>query len=168
MGETTWGTAGSVPGSDQAAGDAGAKYLNEMLHKPMDADAAQRLATGGSELKKMAENGSFAINEAGLQTYLKACDLFLKDFGRWRSRLEDLTRAARMGDSKYAKEVAAFNAIVAGSDGNPQSLLPNLDLMHDGIKQAKEALLIARKNYRETEEAHSISFAKINKELEHQ
>jgi hypothetical protein len=44
-------------------------------------------------------------------------------------------------------------------------LLPNLALMQKGVQQALEALTIARKNYRETEDAHSVSFVELNKEL---
>ncbi|MFD9894616.1 hypothetical protein ACFWY9_35165 [Amycolatopsis sp. NPDC059027] len=168
MAGITFGEEGSVPGTSQAAGDAGQNLLKGILSAPMDADAAKRISTGGADLKKMAENGSFAINEAGLQAYLKACDKFLEGYDTWRDHLRDLVHAAQMGDSKYAKDVANFNAKVAGSSGDPQSLLPNLDLMHDGIEAAKAALLIARKNYRETEEAHNITFAKINKELDPQ
>ncbi|MFD9964265.1 hypothetical protein [Amycolatopsis sp. NPDC058986] len=165
MAGITFGEEGSVPGTSQAAGDAGQNLLKGILSAPMDADAAKRISTGGADLKKMAENGSFAINEAGLQAYLKACDKFLGGFDYWRGQLQRLTQPAKMGGSDYAKKVANFNAKVAG--GDDQALLPNLQLMYKGIEDARAALLIARKNYRETEEAHNITFAKLNKELDH-
>ncbi|GAA4549976.1 hypothetical protein [Amycolatopsis samaneae] len=166
MDGTTWEKPGSAAGDKPSTGDAGKNYLNDLLNPQMDAAGARRIATGGDELKKMAETGGFAINEAGLQTYLKACDKFLEGYDYWKGQLQVLTLPAKMGGSQYAGAVANFNVKVA--NGDKQALLPNLDLMAEGIKTAREALLIARKNYRETEERHNVTFAKLNKERDHQ
>ena len=76
-----------------------------------------------------------------------------------RFRGHVLSLAAQMGGSDYAKQVANFNVKVAA--GDPESLVPNLELLSDGFKKVREALEIARKNYRETEDAHSQTFAKL-------
>jgi hypothetical protein len=38
--------------------------------------------------------------------------------------------------------------------------------MKRGVEEAREAMVIARKNYRETEEAHTVAFAELNKKLQ--
>jgi len=151
------------PGVGTAAngGDAGADFFSNLGLGMTDHNAAQQVNEGGARLKTLAQNGSFAVNEAGFQAYLKACDFFLDGYQRmsWDVRL--LTQTADMGSSQYAKSVAEFNVKVA--DGDANAMLPNLELMRQGVQQAKEALTIARKNYRATEDAHRTSFAELDK-----
>lgn len=87
------------------------------------------------------------------------CDQFIHEFDEIFHDVKLLARAPGMGSSPYAKEVADFNAKVA-SDGG-QSLIPNLELLKQGFIQVREALTIARKNYSETEDTHSQTFAKL-------
>ncbi|WP_410595168.1 hypothetical protein [Amycolatopsis sp. lyj-23] len=165
MGGSQFGAPGSFT-PPPAAGDAGANFLSGLLEEPVSSDAAQRVSEGGHHLKSLAESGQFAVNEAGFQAYLKACDFFLDGFGRMLSDVRQLATQAGMGGSEYAKAVAAFNVKVA--DGDEQSLIPNLIRMRDGVQQAREAMVIARKNYRETEDAHSMTFSQLNKGLQEQ
>ncbi|MFI5584263.1 hypothetical protein ACIA5G_04460 [Amycolatopsis sp. NPDC051758] len=145
-------------------GDAGSNFLSGLLDGPTDSDAAKRVSEGGHHLKSLAEGGQFAVNEEGFQAYIKACDFFLDGYNRMIVDVGLLTTAANMGGSEYAKAVATFNVKVA--DGDEESLIPNLIRMRDGVLQAREAMAIARKNYRETEDAHSMTFAQLNKGLQ--
>jgi hypothetical protein len=77
-----------------------------------------------------------------------------------RHEIDFLAQQAQMGSSPYAYKVAEFNVKVA--NGDEQSLIPNLELMKDGFEKALEALEIARRKYRETEEAHNQTFVKLN------
>jgi hypothetical protein len=54
------------------------------------------------------------------------------------------------------------------ADGDDQALIPNLIRMRDGVQQAREAMVIARKNYRETEDAHTVTFSQLGKGLQGQ
>jgi hypothetical protein len=144
-------------------GDAGANFLSGLLAEPVSSESAQRASDTGNRLKNLAESGQFAVNEEGFQAYMKACDFFLDGCDRMIADLQILVGKARMGGSNYAKAVAVFNVKVA--DGEGDSLLPNLMKMRDGVRQAREAMVIARKNYRETEDAHSMTFAQLNKGL---
>jgi hypothetical protein len=141
------------------AGDAGKNFLSGLLDVPIDAEGAKRVNAGAQQFKALAESGGFAINEEGLQHYQKVCDTFIDGYDEIRLDLHTLAKAAQMGGSDYAKKVADFNVTVA--TGDPQSLVPNLELLIEGFKQVKEALGIARKNYRETEDAHSQTFVKL-------
>ncbi|WP_410669752.1 hypothetical protein [Amycolatopsis sp. cmx-4-68] len=155
-----------APGSftpPPAAGDAGANFISGLLTEPVSSASAQQANEAGSHLKTLAESGQFAVNEEGFQAYLKACDFFLDGCDRMIVDLNILAGKAQMGGSNYAKAVAVFNVKVA--DGEGDSLLPNLMKMRDGVRQAREAMVIARKNYRETEDAHSMTFANLNKGL---
>ncbi|NBH03658.1 hypothetical protein GTY80_10445 [Amycolatopsis sp. SID8362] len=165
MGGSQFGAPGSFT-PPPAAGDAGSNFLSGIVDGPVDSAAAQRVSTGGSHLKDLAESGQFAVNEEGFQAYIKACDFFIDGFDRMIFEVFKLANPAQMGGSDYAKAVAAFNVEVA--NGDPESLIPNLELMRDGVKQAREAMVIARKNYRETEDAHSMTFAQLNKGLQTQ
>lgn len=163
MGGSQFGAPGSFT-PPTAAGDAGSNFLSGLLDGPADSEAAQRVSEGGHHLKSLAEGGQFAVNEEGFQAYMKACDFFLDGFGRMLSDVRQLATQAKMGGSEYAKAVSAFNVKVADGDG--ESLVPNLIKMQTGIQQAREAMVIARKNYRETEDAHSMSFAELDKGLQ--
>lgn len=147
------------PISQPAPGDAGSNFLAGLLDAPANADDARRLSEGAQGLKTLASNGGFAINQAGLEKYTKVCDEYIEGYRNIRFELELLTRQAKMGSSDYAKQVSDFNVKVAS--GDHQSLIPNLNQLIDGFKQVKEALAIARKNYRETEDAHTQTFAKL-------
>lgn len=159
-----FGAPGSFTPPPAAAGDASAKYLSFALDAPVDAEGAKKVSEGGSQLKTLAENGGFAVNEEGMQAYLKACDFFIQGYDRMIHDMGLLAFRSKMGASDYARAVADFNVKVAS--GDEQSMIPNLIAMRDGIEKAREAMVIARKNYRETEEAHNVTFAKLNKDLE--
>jgi hypothetical protein len=165
MGGSQFGAPGSFT-PPPAAGDAGANFLATFADGPVDSEAAKRVSEGGSHLKSLAESGQFAVNEEGFQAYIKACDFFLDGYSRMIGDVSQLSSQAKMGSSEYAKAIAAFNVKVA--DGDEQSLIPNLIRMRDGIQQARDAMVIARKNYRETEEAHSMTFTQLNKGLQGQ
>ncbi|MFJ9781293.1 hypothetical protein ACIRSS_17025 [Amycolatopsis sp. NPDC101161] len=162
MGGSQFGAPGSFT-PPPAAGDAGSNFISGLLTEPVSSESAQRASEAGSHLKTLAEGGQFAVNEEGFQAYLKACDFFLDGCDRMIVDLRILAEKARMGGSDYAKAVAVFNVKVA--DGEGDSLLPNLIKMRDGVRQAREAMVIARKNYRETEDAHSTAFSRLNKGL---
>ncbi|VVJ15125.1 Uncharacterised protein [Amycolatopsis camponoti] len=163
MGGSQFGAPGSFT-PPAGEGDAGSNFLSGLLAGPVDSAAAQKVSTGGSHLKSLAENGQFAVNEEGFQAYIKACDFFIDGIGEMITNVFKLANPAQMGGSAYAQAVAGFNAQVA--NGDPQSLIPNLEKMRDGVEQAREAMVIARKNYRETEDAHSMTFAKMTKGLQ--
>jgi len=163
MGGSQFGAPGSFT-PPPAAGDAGTNFLSGLLEGPANSEAANRVSEGGHHLKSLAEGGRFAVNEEGFQAYLKACDFFLDGYNRMIREVFVLANPAQMGGGEYAKAVAEFN--VKAANGDEESLIPNLIKMRDGVQQAREAMVIARKNYRETEEAHSMTFAQLNKGLQ--
>ncbi|MFG1638977.1 hypothetical protein ACGFMK_01690 [Amycolatopsis sp. NPDC049252] len=164
MGGSQFGAPGTFTPPPAAAGDAGSNFLSGLVDGPVDSEAAKRVSEGGHNLKSLAEGGHFAVNEEGFQAYIKACDFFLDGYNRMIHEVYILGNPAKMGSSEYAKAVADFNVKVA--DGDEESLIPNLIRMRDGVQQAREAMVIARKNYRETEDTHSMTFAELNKGLQ--
>ncbi|WP_328448287.1 MULTISPECIES: hypothetical protein [unclassified Amycolatopsis] len=166
MGGSQFGAPGTFTPPPAAAGDAGSNFLSNLGAAPLDSETAKQVNAGGSHLKELATNGQFAVNEEGFQAYLKACDFFLDGYDKMLRDVEILADAARMGGSTYAQAVARFN--VTAVNGDPQSLIPNLLLMRSGVEDAREAMVIARKNYRETESAHAVTFTELNKNLQGQ
>ncbi|WP_344412831.1 hypothetical protein [Amycolatopsis minnesotensis] len=130
---------------------------------PLDTDKVKRFNAGAHDLKREAESGGFAINEDGLNLYKKACEKFINEWSEVRSRLWGLGDKAPLGDFPYADAVADFNvkAAIDGSD----ALIPNIDLMVDGYKQALEALEIAHRNYARKDEENNLCFARINQQI---
>lgn len=165
MGGSQFGAPGSFT-PPPAAGDAGSSFLSGVVAGPANAEAAKQVSTGGSHLKSLAESGQFAVNEEGFQAYIKACDFFIDGYDNMLRDVEIIADAARMGSSTYAQAVARFNATTI--NGDPQALIPNLLLMKRGVEDAREAMVIARKNYRETESAHAVAFTELNKNLQGQ
>ncbi|UKD54036.1 hypothetical protein L3Q65_40165 [Amycolatopsis sp. FU40] len=155
-----------VAGSSPAAGTAGNDFLAGLAEGPGSHEAAQKMKTAGNTLKTLAQNGSFAVNEEGFHAYMEACDFFLSGYNQMIDQVSLLTKAAQMGNFDYGRSVAKFNVQVA-NDGH-EAMVPNLILMRDAVYAAQEALSIARKNYRETESAHSTSFAELNKKIDNQ
>ncbi|WP_134731456.1 hypothetical protein [Amycolatopsis nivea] len=165
MAEIVWDKKPST-GSSPSAGTAGNDFLAGLTEGPGSHEAAQKMKTAGNTLKTLAQNGSFAVNEEGFTAYMKACDYFLKVLNDFMGQASFLGRAAEMGNFNYARSVADFNVTVAS---HPQEgMLPNLILMQEAVVAAQQALDIARKNYQETESAHSLSFAELNKKLDNQ
>jgi hypothetical protein len=147
-------------GAPPPAGDAGTNFLNNLfVDDPTDDKKVDAFNEGASHMKSLAENGGFAINEEGMQEYIKLCDTFLDGYRMRRRDLARLTERAKMGSSPYAYQVADFNVSVA--DGDDRSLIPNLEKMRDGYEKLKEAFQVARKNYNETEEEHDQRFGKL-------
>ncbi|WP_326566545.1 hypothetical protein VSH64_32400 [Amycolatopsis rhabdoformis] len=126
---------------------------------PLDTAGAERLSQSAQQLKSLATSGGFAINEAGLQHYTKVCDDYLNGLSDLSNDLFLLSREAKMGGGPYAKEIASFSVKI--SDGDPQALIPNLQLLKDSFAAVKDALTIANKNYRAADDAHSQVFQKL-------
>jgi hypothetical protein len=154
-----------APGSSPAAGTAANDFLAGLTEGPGSSAAADKRTNAGTTLKTVAQNGSFAVNEEGFNAYIKACDFFLAGYNRMQKDLILLTQEAEMGSSTYAKTVAKFNTTVA--EGIPEaSMLPNLEKMNDAVTTARQALEIARKNYRESDHANSVTFSQLAKNLD--
>ncbi|WP_370932135.1 hypothetical protein [Amycolatopsis sp. cg13] len=153
-----------ISANSSAADTAGNAFLAGLTEGPGSHEAAVKMRDAGNTLKTLAQNGAFAVNEAGFNAYLKACNFFLDGYRDMRYDLNLLTQAAQMGSFGYAEKVAEFNTKVAG--GDTDAMIPNLDLMHNGVKAALEALTIARENYQKNESDNTTSFAELNKKLE--
>jgi hypothetical protein len=153
-----------ISGSSSAADTAGNAFLAGLTEGPGSHEAAEKMRDAGNTLKTLAQNGSFAVNEAGFNAYLKACNFFLDGYRDMRYDLNILTQAAQMGSSNYANKVAKFNTKVA--EGDTGAMIPNLDLMYNGVKAALDALTIARENYNKNESENTTSFAELNKKLD--
>lgn len=164
MSDAHFGPRGSAVPDTPAAGDAGSNFVSGMLDAPLSLEGAKNVSAGGAQLKALASSGGFAVNEEGFQAFIKACNFFLDGYKPMRSDVDILGRSAHMGSSEYAQKIAAYNVKVA--TGDHQSMIPILDMMRDGIEQAIDAMTIARKNYRETEETNNVSFTTLNKELD--
>ncbi|SNR68748.1 hypothetical protein SAMN06265360_114140 [Haloechinothrix alba] len=144
-------------GGDNSGAGAGAEFLTSGFTADVtDSEQVERFQSGAARLKEMASNGQFAINEEGMRRYLKAIDLFLDGYKDQELNLRQLTQRAKLGSSPFAMEVADHNVKVI--DGDEQSLIPNLEKMKAAFEDAREALLAARRNYDETEEAYSMTF----------
>jgi hypothetical protein len=142
------------------AGDAGTNFLNNLfVDDPTDDKKVDAFNEGANHMKTLAENGGFAINEEGMQEYIKLCDTFLDGYAERQNDLLLLTERAKLGSSPYAYRVADFNVTVA--TGDERSLIHNLDLMKDGYTKLREAFKIARRNYNETEAEHDQRFRKF-------
>ncbi|MBB4687994.1 hypothetical protein [Amycolatopsis jiangsuensis] len=131
-----------------------------LLAIPTDAAGAQRLNEGAKQFKALAQSGGFSINEAGFRAYEKICHEFLDGYSGMNLELAFLRKPAKMGSSDYSVQVANFNTQIADGEPVDQALIPNMNLLKEGFEKILEALKIARKNYRETEDAHQQVFAK--------
>lgn len=166
MTEIQWDSTDSTPQGSSPAGEAGNEILSALSEGPGSRAAAEKMRNAGDNLKSLAQKGSFAVNEAGFQAYIKACDFFIDEYSKMASDLRLLTQNAKMGSSEYSLAVADFNTTVAAS--KPDSMLPNLELMLHAIKTAREAMVLARKNYRENENHNSVSFDELSRKLDDQ
>ncbi|RJQ76998.1 hypothetical protein [Amycolatopsis panacis] len=162
-----WAAPPPATGDSSPAAAAGNEFIDGLTEGPGSREAAEKMRNAGNTLKTLAQNGKFSVNEAGFQAYAKACKFFLDGFDHMYGDLESLTQAAAMGSSDYARKVAKFNTSVA-NDGTHESMLPNIEMMRDAIKAAFEAMELARKNYRESDNENAISFIELSKKLDSQ
>ncbi|QYN23375.1 hypothetical protein [Amycolatopsis sp. DSM 110486] len=139
-----------------ASTNSGQDNVPDLLVNPLDTEGVHRLNESAQKFTALAKGGGFAVNEAGFQAYNKVCDDFLHGYTDIQQNFYQLLSRAKMGSSDYSHQVADFNVKVAG--GDPQSLIPNLELLRESIKQVQQALQIARDNYREADSAHAQTF----------
>ncbi|QRP46771.1 hypothetical protein [Amycolatopsis sp. FDAARGOS 1241] len=143
------------------SGNPGQSLPSNLVANPLDDAGVQRISEGAAQFKALAESGGFTINDEAFKAYEKVCDEFLNGYGPIQRNLFLLTTRAQMGNSDYAKEVADFNSKVA--NGDPQSLIPNLELLKNSFEQVKEALVVARNNYRKTDGEQTQNLSNVNK-----
>jgi hypothetical protein len=143
-------------GPVSASGDSGQGGVPNLMVNPLDTEGAKRLSENAKQFKALAQQGGFAINEAGFQAYDRVCNEFLDGYADVSMDVGWLVTRAKMGSSDYANQVADYNVKVAGGDEN--SLIPNLELLKQSILQVQDALKIAKSNYLEADNAHAQTF----------
>jgi hypothetical protein len=87
-------------GQPPAAGDAGNNFLNSIMPPDVtDKTQVSSFNAGAHQLKDLAGQCGFAINEAGMKAYIKLCDMFLDGYADRQRALRLLTEPAKLGSS---------------------------------------------------------------------
>ncbi|MEV8611187.1 hypothetical protein AB0383_25250 [Amycolatopsis sp. NPDC051373] len=144
-----------------ASGDPTQEAIPDLVVNPLDTEGVKRLNDNATKFKALAEQGGFAINEAGFDAYNRVCNEFIDGYGGMAVKFGTLATRAKMGSSDYANQVADFNIKIA--NGDEQSLIPNLELLRKSILQVQDALKIAKANYRAADSEHAQTFSGIGK-----
>lgn len=152
---------GSPPpaeGGDTAAPNPVGGMLDDL--SPFDAESVNHFKDGAGQVKDMASNGGFAINEDGMKHYIKMCDTFLDGYPEQIQNAWRLAERAKLGSSPFAYQMADFNVKVAT---DPETgLIPNLEKMKEGFVLLREAFVIARSNYDENESHNDQYFRAVD------
>ncbi|GAB2785322.1 hypothetical protein [Amycolatopsis magusensis] len=151
-----------------AAGDAGSNFLDSLFaFDPLDDDAVAKFNQDVGKIKELAsagpDGGGFAIEPGAGEAFVKAIDNFIDgSWPRLKSEMFDLSLRPGLGNGPYATIVAEHDVSVIDSD--EASLMPNLELLENGLMALREAIQTATRSYREGDEEISMTFKSIEHE----
>jgi hypothetical protein len=144
-----------------ADGDAGNAFLQTALQSAQgggdpanpfgSAEQVNAFAGGAKNLLGQAKSGGWAINEEGGSHFLGAVKEAQKQLLEVAPRLDSLKRAPMLGNDDYARVVA--EQVRAAMDSDDQSLVPVFNKFYEGLDLVREAIEIAKKNYRAADAA---------------
>ncbi|QFU93104.1 hypothetical protein [Amycolatopsis sp. YIM 10] len=155
------------PQAPPAAGDAGNSFLSQALTAldPMDKASVERFNADAQRIKDLAQagpaGGGFAIEPGAGQRFIAAITKYVDE--TWPGMERDVFRLAthpEIGTGDYAKEVADHDLRVM--EGDPQSLIPNLDLLATGLRDLREGIEVAMQSYNEKDEQSSLAFKAVD------
>ncbi|SDY15900.1 hypothetical protein SAMN05421504_104703 [Amycolatopsis xylanica] len=144
------------------AGDASGSFLAGIVAEPgpVDAATASVFRSNAEQVKSLAKQGKFAVNEAGGEHAKRAARVYLDGYASMKFGLAQLKEGPALGQGPYAQTVKRH--VIGMIDGDQRSLVPAADDMQAGFEALIEAIDIAMRNYRETESAHDQALRKIN------
>ncbi|MFD8495010.1 hypothetical protein [Amycolatopsis sp. NPDC059657] len=144
------------------AGDASGSFLAGIVAEPgpVDAATASVFRSNAEQVKSLAKQGKFAVNEAGGEHAKRAAQVYLDGYRHMGRGLGDLRVGPALGTGPYAEQVKQH--VIKMVDGDEQSLIPAAEDMKAGFEALIEGIDIAMSNYRETESEHHQALRKIN------
>ncbi|WP_370947788.1 hypothetical protein AB5J62_09570 [Amycolatopsis sp. cg5] len=144
------------------AGDASGSFLAGIVAEPgpVDAATASVFRSNAEQVKSLAKQGKFAVNEAGGEHAKRAALAYLDGYRHMQRDLLELKRGPALGSGPYAEQVKQH--VIGMIHGDQQSLIPAADDMKAGFEALTEAIDIAMRNYRETESENHQALRKIN------
>lgn len=144
------------------AGDASGSFLAGIVAEPgpVDAATASVFRSNAEQVKSLAKQGKFAVNEAGGEHAKRAARVYLDGYRSMAYGLNELKAGPALGAGPYAMQVKKH--VVGMVDGDEKSLIPASDDMRAGFEALMEAIDIAMNNYRETESEHERALRKTN------
>ncbi|MGC7095517.1 hypothetical protein ACPZ19_12685 [Amycolatopsis lurida] len=156
---------GAPPPPPPAAGDAGNSFLDSLFAvDPLDDESVKQFSADVNRIKDLAAagpgGGGFAIEPGAGEAFIRAIDNFVDmAWPTLKGQMVDLLQRPELGTSPYAVRVADHDLTVVSSD--EASLLPNLELLEEGLFSLREAIQAATRSYREGDESISMQFKAI-------
>ncbi|MDT7729305.1 MAG: hypothetical protein QOI21_5881 [Actinomycetota bacterium] len=122
---------------------------------------APRIGLSGAQLKTMARQGGFAVDDATGDRMIKSLEGVIDSLtARWRD-LEKLQDSPPMSSTATARWVSAHMQQTANDE---RGLLTQLQQARDEFPTYIEAINLAKKNYREQDESVRASMTQFNPE----
>lgn len=113
-------------------------------------DAAKSIGESMAKFASAAASGGFEVSPEGGDALIRAIDGFTAwvDENSWTMQM--LQQKRKLGGSQAAQAIAPFNQQVAEDD---QGFIPQLMALRESLNMAREGILTAMQNYRNTDAA---------------
>ncbi|GAB3498041.1 hypothetical protein [Amycolatopsis cihanbeyliensis] len=133
-----------------AEGDAGNSFLQSIIAGADSEAQAKAFADDAKGMLGEAKAGRWAVSEEMGQAFLAAVDEAEQQVSGLHHRVRNLARKPMLGDDEYARQVSQH--VLMALDSDERSLVPAFNSFKDGLGHAREALEIARRNYKAADE----------------
>jgi hypothetical protein len=120
--------------------------------------AMQSMTQNMQGLKQAAESGSFAIDQAGAEAYIKAIEAAQDDLRTLDQQLFEVQQETKLGTSPDGLTMARYNQEGAVGGGGTLGLVPAVEQLKQALEDARLAMLQAVRNYQAVDDGAANAF----------
>jgi hypothetical protein len=136
----------AAPSGGGAPGDAAAVAKSVQ-------QGAQAASTSGATALGWAKAGQLSIDPDEGQALVNTLNTEINNLRGLEQLTTQMSQETKLGETPNAAKFAQFNMDVAKT--GPHALLPNHQLMIEGLVQMSQAVQVAMENYRNTEQSNA-------------
>ncbi|WP_440899579.1 hypothetical protein [Actinosynnema sp.] len=124
----------------------------------LNIETIKSMTAGMANLKQVAASGGFAITESGADAYIQAINHSLEELGSAVMSARDLTQATQLGTSPDGVAMSRYNLESATGGPGTIGVIPALQELIKTLVEAREAMELAKRNYRNVDEAQRMNY----------
>jgi citrate lyase beta subunit len=120
--------------------------------------AMQSMTQNMQGLKQAAESGSFAIDQAGADAYIKAIEAAQDELQGVELEALALVQETKLGTSPDGKAMSRYNHEGAVGGAGTVGIIPVIDQLKTALEDARLAMQRAVQNYRAVDDTNKNAF----------
>jgi hypothetical protein len=120
--------------------------------------AMQSMTQNMQGLKQAAESGSFAIDQAGAEAYIKAIEQAQDELMGMELELDHVQQETKLGTSPDGMALSRYNRESATGGSGTLGLVPAINQLQSALEDARLAMKKAVENYRAVDDSSANSY----------